>query len=236
MHVRLLPLFPTQHFTADGEQQALYKATFLRGLERCNLSLGQAVGYQKAGSQAWDCSFNVCHAQRSINRKHNPAAQQPLLLTHQPDSSPVLTPTMQSGQRQQSYMPHLEGICLPAYATAWHSTTSPSLCYAGGLLKAISAMCFSQSCFIRAQLRGVLAVWPGHRQRRCLTQKDHSRSKIGPSRTGSLNALTASILDKAVLVNCSDSAIVLTLARNTTWVLTTLPARKKSTVCISILH
>ena len=101
------------------------------------MSLVQAAGHREAVSQASDCSFNVCHAQYSINGKYNPlpAAQQPSLLTHRPDSSSVLT--SQSDQRHRSYTARLEGICLLAYMTVRHTATPPPLCYSGDLLKAI---------------------------------------------------------------------------------------------------
>lgn len=165
LHVQFLPLFPTLLSTADGKQQALYKATFPGGAERHNLPLVQAVGHQEAGSQASDYSFNVCHAQYSINGKYNPlpAALQPSLLTYQPDSSPVITSTMQSDQRHRSYTARLEGIHLLTSEAVQHTATPPPLCYPGDLLKRPSTQLVFQRRFIRAtnapaQLRGALAI------------------------------------------------------------------------------
>lgn len=94
--MQFLPLFPTLPSTADGEQQALYKATFPGAAERHNLSLVQAVGHQEAGSQAPDCSFNMCHAQYSINGKYNPF---PCSLPFRPTS---LTPLLSSHQQRKA--------------------------------------------------------------------------------------------------------------------------------------
>lgn len=153
LHVWFLPLFSPQHFTADGEQQASYKAAFPGEAKRHHLSLAPAAGHQQAGSQASDCSFNTCHTQHGTHERHNP------LPAAFPSDPPVWLLSWPHTNNAKQLETPSEGTCPLVYVSVAHHNPTTA-CYAGDLLKATCTT--YQRCFIRAtnapgELRGATA-------------------------------------------------------------------------------
>lgn len=120
--MQLLPPFPTLLSTADGEQQALYKATFPGGAERCDLSSVQAVGHREAGSQG-QTAAPMCATHNTVPMGHTTLYLQLFLPTHQPDSSPVLT-SAQNHQRDRGTFGRNSPTCLLDSAARCNPSTT----------------------------------------------------------------------------------------------------------------
>lgn len=169
LHVQLLPPFPTLLSTADGEQQALYKATFPGGAERRDLSSVQAVGHQEAGSQASDCSSDVCHAQYSSNGTYNslPAAfpsNPPAWLLSCPHINTKPPETQRHVWKEFAYLLMWQCSMLqPLHHFARLENLWPSA-------RRVSRRCFIRATNAPAQPSGALAVQPSHSQKRHSTQ------------------------------------------------------------------